>query len=136
MGFSAFSNWLNPCVGGQLPSDAENAFNILNDVDALLIPGGFKIPKGLKPGSGKPGDKGDPDPPKASQSLDPVPTQPEKPSLPAESAPPEKSDPSVASQTGEDLSQSTPAPTNPPKPILACPKTKRAVYAFVTKTIT
>ena len=58
----------------------------MNNVSPLVVPGGFRIPKGLPKGGGKPGDRSNPEPPKKT---DPPP--PQKTDLPKTDPP--KTDP-------------------------------------------
>ncbi|KAL9113309.1 MAG: hypothetical protein Q9227_002644 [Pyrenula ochraceoflavens] len=89
MGLDAFSNWLNPCGStSKLPPDLQKVFDIMNDVDSMVIPGGFKPPKGLGKGSGKPGDKGDPSPKDPSKTDSPKTTDPPETTDPAKTTDP------------------------------------------------
>lgn len=48
-GLNAYTSWMNPCGTSNLPKNVRKAFDIFNDVSGDIIPGGFKVPKGVKP---------------------------------------------------------------------------------------
>ena len=57
----AFTSWAQGA--GKLPQDMNKVFEVFNKPEnESFLPGGkFTAPKGVAKGSGKPGDKGDPD---------------------------------------------------------------------------
>lgn len=66
----AFSTWAQGA--GKLPKDMDKVFQVFNKPEnESFLPGGkFTAPKGVAKGSGKPGDKGNPDPAKAAEKDD------------------------------------------------------------------
>lgn len=75
----SFANWAKDA--GQLPNDMGKVFNVFNKPEnEKLLPGGkFEAPKGIPKGSGKAGDKGDPNPANPPAKPDPAKPDPKQP---------------------------------------------------------
>ena len=66
---AAFGDWAKGIT--KKPQDTDKAYDVVVKAPDDVLPGGFKPPKGLEKGSGKPGSKDSPDAPK-----DPAPPKP------------------------------------------------------------
>ncbi len=109
---------MNPCGSSDIPQDLQKVFDIMNSVDPAVLPKGFNVPKGMPKGGGKPGDKGDPNPPKKTDAAPSQKTDPSKTNDPprtTDPAPPQTTDLLKTNDPPKTTDPASPQTTDPPK---------------------